>query len=47
MELDDAVNLDQFQPMLDIEFEVVLVANVLGLVEKAGYDLHILLRKPL
>ena len=47
MELDDAMDLGQLQHILDIEFELEVVADLLALVEKAWSEFHIILWKPL
>ena len=36
LELDDAVDLGQLQPMLAVEFQVEVVGNIVAIVEEAG-----------
>ena len=43
LDLYDAVDLGKLQPMLDIEFQVEVVGDIVDLVEEAGKELDILL----
>ena len=43
LELDDAVDLCQLHPMLDVEFQVEVVGDIVDLVEETGKKFDILL----
>ena len=40
LELDDAVYISQLQPMLDVEFEVQIVGDIVDLIEETGGVSH-------
>ena len=46
MELDDAVDLGQLHPMLDVEFRGEIVGDIVDIVEETGQELDILLGEP-
>ena len=43
LELDDAVDFIQLHPMLDVEFQVEIVGDIVDLVEETGHQFNILL----
>ena len=46
LELDDAMDLRQLHPMLDVELEVEVVGDIVDLVEETGEEFDILLGEP-
>ena len=46
LELDDAVDLCQLHPMLDVELEVEVMGDIVDLVEETGQEFKVLLGEP-